>query len=77
MKATWEKAIKNEQFATWPGLTVEAVEKYLPRHAPAIDKGHMSRQRKGIRWTTKRTEDIFVQVRQEREDKIDNKQQNG
>ena len=57
------------QFATWPGLTVEEVEKYLPCHTPATDKGHMSQQRKGVRSTTKRTEDIFAQIRQERKDK--------
>ena len=44
-KATWKKAIQNGHFTTWPGLTPEAVEKYLPRHSPATDKGHMSRQK--------------------------------
>ena len=42
VKATWKKAIENGHFTTWPGLTPEAVEKYLPRHLPATDKGHMS-----------------------------------
>ena len=32
-------------------MTPEAVEKYLPRHSPATDKGHMSRQRQGVRPT--------------------------
>ena len=60
VKATWKKAIENGQFTTWPGLTPEAVEKYLPRHSPATDKGHMSRQRQGVRptktekWVTKK-----------------------
>ena len=49
VKATWKKAIANGHFTTWPGLTVEAVEKYLPRHSPATDKGHMSRQKQGVR----------------------------
>ena len=65
VKTTWKKAIEDGKFATWPGLTVEVVEKYLTRHAPATDKGHISRQRKGIRLTTRRREDIFAQVRQE------------
>ena len=51
VKATWKKAIENGHFTTWPGLTPEAVEKYLPRHSPATDKGHMSRQKQGIRPT--------------------------
>ena len=49
VKATWKKAIENGHFTTWPGLTPEAVEKYLPRHSPATDKGHMARQKQGVR----------------------------
>ena len=56
VKATWKKAIENGHFTTWPGLTVEAVEKYLPRHSPATDKGHMSRQPQGVRSTSKAKE---------------------
>ncbi len=29
-KPTWPKAIKNNQFASWPGLTVKAATKYFP-----------------------------------------------
>ena len=51
VKATWKKAIENGHFTTWPGLTPEAVEKYLTRHSPATDKGHMARQKQGVRPT--------------------------
>ena len=51
-KATLIKAIKNNQFASWPGLTADAVKKYLPDSSLATDKGHMKRQKKGIRSTT-------------------------
>ena len=51
-KLTLLKAIRNNQLTTWPGLTTEAVEIYLPNHAPAIDKRHMRRQRKGLQSTT-------------------------
>ena len=44
IKATWKKAIKNGQFTTWPGLTAEAVEKYLPHNSPATEQRHMSQQ---------------------------------
>ena len=54
VKKTWMKAIENGQFATWPGLTKEAVQKYLAESSPATDGGHMSRQRKNIRSTKKR-----------------------
>ena len=50
-KSTLLKAIKNNQLTTWPGLTAEAVEKYLPESCPATDKGHTKRQQKGIRST--------------------------
>jgi len=50
-KRTLMKAIKNNQLTLWPGLTAEAVEKYLLDHTPATDKGHMRRQRKGMRST--------------------------
>ena len=53
-KRTLLKAIKNNQLTTWPGLTAKAVERYLPDNAPATDKGHMSRHRKGIRSTRKK-----------------------
>ncbi len=29
-KPSWIKAIKNRQYASWPGLTVKAVAKYFP-----------------------------------------------
>jgi hypothetical protein len=50
-KRTLIKAINNKQFTTWPGLTAKAVQQYLPDAAPATDKGHMKRQKQGIRST--------------------------
>ena len=44
------KALENNQLATWP-ITKEAVEKYLPDHASAMDKGLMRRQQQGLRST--------------------------
>ena len=51
LKATLLKAVHNNQFVTWPGLTVKSVKKYLPDSSPATDKGHMKRQKQGIRST--------------------------
>ena len=42
---------KKNQLETWPGLTAEAVQKYLPESCSETDKGHTKRQRKGIRST--------------------------
>ena len=50
-KATLLKAVHNNQFVTWPGLTVKAVKKYLPEFSLATDKGHMKWQKRGIRST--------------------------
>ena len=47
-KATLLKSVNNNQFVTWPGLTVKAVKKYLPELSPATDKCHMKRQKQGI-----------------------------
>ena len=50
-KATLLKALRNNQFATWPGLKAKAVQKYLPDSSPATDKGHMKQQKQGFRST--------------------------
>jgi hypothetical protein len=47
---TWLKAIQNEQFATWPSITVENVRKYIPKY-DATAKGHMNQIRQNIRST--------------------------
>ena len=52
-KWTLVKAIENKQLTTWPGLTAAAVQNHLPKSSPATNKGHMKRQRKGIRSITK------------------------
>ena len=52
-KKTVVKAIENNQLTTLPGLTADAVRKHLPDYAPATDKNHIKRQRKGVRSTTK------------------------
>ena len=45
-KRTFVDAININAFASWPGLTVELVNKYLPRTAVTI-KGHIRQQYKG------------------------------
>ena len=66
-KKTLLKAIKNNQLVTWPGLTSAAVENYLPDHAPATDKGHMRRQRKGIQTTKEKLDDALEDLETERD----------
>ena len=47
-KRTLMHALRNNHFPTWPGLTTQAVHKYL-EDAPATAKGHMKRVRQGLR----------------------------
>ena len=48
--STWWKAIDNDQFIGWPGLSSKAVIKYLPE-STSTAKGHMARTRQGIQST--------------------------
>ena len=49
-KTTWVKAIKNNFFTTWPGLTAELVQKFLPKSEHTI-KGHLKQEFKNQRST--------------------------
>eukprot|EP00978_Attheya_sp_CCMP212_P034584 scaffold145516_cov59-Attheya_sp.AAC.1 len=66
-KRTLIKAIQNNQLSTWPGLTAEAVTKYLPDSCPATDKGHMKRQAKGIRSTKTKINEALSMIEYERD----------
>eukprot|EP00804_Cyclotella_cryptica_P030318 CCRYP_011857-RA/>CCRYP_011857-RA protein AED:0.50 eAED:0.44 QI:0/-1/0/1/-1/1/1/0/151 len=48
--STWIKAINNNQFASWSGLTAEAVRRHLP-NSTATAKGHMKKTPAGVRST--------------------------
>ena len=50
VKSTWLKAIKNNQFLTWPGLTTTLVNKHLPPTLPTV-QGHLHRERKNLQST--------------------------
>ncbi len=49
-KRSWLKAIKNKQYASWPGLTWEAVNKHFPESKETL-KGHGHNTRSGLRST--------------------------
>ena len=49
-KATWLRTIKNSHYVSWPGLTATAVNKHFPE-SEETQKGHMRKQKKGIRST--------------------------
>ena len=49
---TFTKAIRKNNFLTWPGLTKALVSKYLPKSI-ATARGHMTSERKGLQSTTR------------------------
>jgi hypothetical protein len=49
-KPTWIAAIKNKQFASWPGLIAKAVTKHYPESKETM-KGHGRKGRSGLRST--------------------------
>ncbi len=49
-KPSWLKAIKNKQYASWPGLTWEAVNKHFPESKETL-KGHGCKTRSGLQST--------------------------
>ena len=51
---TWIKAIKNNHFTTWPGLSPELVRKHLPPSV-ATAEGHMKQERQGLQSTKTKT----------------------
>ena len=51
-KPTWIKAINNKQYASWPGLTSEIVQKYYPESEETL-KGHARKFKSGLRSTKK------------------------
>jgi hypothetical protein len=49
-KPTWLAAIKNKHFASWPGLTLAAARKHLPK-SKEMHKGHGRKTPSGLRST--------------------------
>jgi hypothetical protein len=46
-------AVKKGHLAKWPGLTEDAIHKYL-KSAPATTMGHMNKKRQNIQSTNKK-----------------------
>jgi hypothetical protein len=49
--STWTQAIEKSFFGTWPGLTADAVRKYLPKSLSTA-KGHLKSTPKNLRSTS-------------------------
>jgi hypothetical protein len=52
-KPTWVKAIRNKQFALWPGLTVDAIKRHYP-DSKETPQGHGRKTPSGL-WSTKQS----------------------
>ena len=50
VRDTWLKAIKNGNYASWPGLTYDNAKTYCPSADETI-KGHLVQSRQGVRST--------------------------
>eukprot|EP00984_Skeletonema_dohrnii_P010071 scaffold3903_cov156-Skeletonema_dohrnii-CCMP3373.AAC.2 len=59
VKSTWLKAIRAGNFAGWPLVTVENVNKYFPE-SDETQYGHLNQQRQGVRSTKPR--EAFVEI---------------
>ena len=44
---TWIQAVKKGHFKTWPGVTIESIQCYLPK-SEATTLGHLDQQRKNL-----------------------------
>jgi len=55
MEETWIKAIKKGNYNTWPTITPTVVRRHFPE-SDETQKGHMKRQRQGVRSTRVREE---------------------
>ena len=53
---TWIQAVSKGHFKTWPGVTVEAIKRYLPK-SEATTMGHLDQQRKNLQSTKAQTDD--------------------
>ena len=57
-KATWTKAINQDYYIGWPGLTASRVTKYLPKSEATV-MGHQKLTRQGVRSTYKGANDDY------------------
>ena len=62
-KRTFVEAIKRNAFVSWPGLTDDLVNKYLPKTEATV-KGHIRKQYKGTQ-STKTKQEVFKSNKQE------------
>ena len=53
---TWIQAVKKGHFKTWPGVTVEAIKRYLPK-SEATTMVHLDQQRKNTQSTKLQKDD--------------------
>ena len=64
--STWLKAIRNNNFTTWPGLTKSLVEQYLPVSQATV-QGHLHKERQNLQ-STRVKEESQSQKTQEHDD---------
>ena len=62
--STFLKAIRNNNFITWPGLTTELITKHLPKTIATV-QGHLKTERQGLQSTKKLSHKEQLEVDQD------------
>jgi len=62
-KPQWITAIKNKQYASWPGLSVDAVRRHFPE-SDETHKGHGRKTPSGLRSTKQKENETIDSARQ-------------
>jgi len=58
-RRTWVRAVRKGNFASWPLLTVENINKCFPESEETV-KGHMNHQRQGVRSTKRAATELEI-----------------
>ena len=61
--STWEAAVKNNNFVTWPAITTKNIRKYMEK-TPATVKGHMDQLRQNTQSTKTNTTKITEEAQE-------------
>lgn len=71
MRATWLKAIRVGNYATWPMIIVKNINKFFPK-SDEMQKGHMRQTKQGVLLTNVQqlVEDILAETALQKEQDI-------
>jgi hypothetical protein len=62
VKSTFQRAIKNGHFTSWPGLTVDVIKNHLPRSVATV-QGHLHQERQGLQTTKQTSQSTLTEIK--------------